>query len=57
MPPKSKKDDVKDAQKLLWGRPGNGLKMGIVGLPNVGKSLKLRKINNIQPSIKTKCSS
>jgi len=21
------------------GRPGNGLKMGIVGLPNIGKSL------------------
>lgn len=22
----------------MWGRPGNTLKMGIVGLPNVGKS-------------------
>ena len=23
---------------VLWGRPANTLKMGIVGLPNVGKS-------------------
>ncbi len=25
-------------KKVLLGRPGNTLKMGIVGLPNVGKS-------------------
>jgi len=27
-----------EEKKVLLGRPGNGLKMGIVGLPNVGKS-------------------
>jgi obg-like ATPase 1 len=36
MPPK-KKDDGSDAPKLL-GRIGTNLKIGIVGLPNVGKS-------------------
>lgn len=35
MPPKAK--DAKPA-KILLGRPGNNVKMGIVGLPNVGKS-------------------
>ena len=35
MPPKK---EVKPEKKVLWGRPGNTLKMGIVGLPNVGKS-------------------
>jgi len=34
MPPK-KDEPVK---KLPLGRPGNTLKMGIVGIPNVGKS-------------------
>jgi len=33
MPPKKKEE-----KKVLLGRPGNTLKMGIVGLPNVGKS-------------------
>lgn len=35
MPPK-KNSQVEE--KAIWGRPGNTLKMGIVGLPNVGKS-------------------
>ena len=34
MPPK-KEEPVK---KILLGRPSNNVKMGIVGLPNVGKS-------------------
>lgn len=34
MPPKK----VESEKKVLWGRPTNNLKMGIVGLPNVGKS-------------------
>jgi hypothetical protein len=34
MPPK--KDEEED--RVLLGRPGNNVKMGIVGLPNVGKS-------------------
>lgn len=33
MPPKKK---GAEAEKPLFGRPGNNLKMGIVGLPNVG---------------------
>merc|ERR1712146_340185 len=35
MPPKKK---VVEEEKIRLGRPGNTLKMGIVGLPNVGKS-------------------
>lgn len=35
MPPK-KKDDT--PAKVYLGRPGNNVKIGIVGLPNVGKS-------------------
>ncbi|WWD17934.1 GTP-binding protein YchF [Kwoniella shandongensis] len=35
MPPKKK---VEEAKKIILGRPGNNLKIGIVGLPNVGKS-------------------
>ena len=35
MPPK--KESAAEL-KILWGRPANTLKMGIVGLPNVGKS-------------------
>lgn len=34
MPPKKTDTD----EKIQFGRPGNTLKMGIVGLPNVGKS-------------------
>ncbi len=34
MPPK-KEEPVK---RVILGRPGNNLKVGIVGLPNVGKS-------------------
>ena len=32
---------------LLLGRPGNTLKMGIVGLPNVGKSLTFNALSNL----------
>lgn len=35
MPPKKK---VEVEEKVRLGKPGNTLKMGIVGLPNVGKS-------------------
>lgn len=34
----SKKDSSENTSKVLLGRPSNNLKMGIVGLPNVGKS-------------------
>lgn len=30
--------NIKDTPTILLGRPSNTLKMGIVGLPNVGKS-------------------
>ena len=36
MPPKKKA--AADDKPPLLGRPGNRVKMGIVGLPNVGKS-------------------
>ena len=35
MPPKKV---VEEERAVLLGRPGNNVKMGIVGLPNVGKS-------------------
>jgi len=31
----------------LWGRPSNTLKMGIVGLPNVGKSSTYNVLANL----------
>lgn len=36
MPKKGSKEDAEP--RVLLGRPGNNVKMGIVGLPNVGKS-------------------
>ena len=36
MPPKKKEEEK---PKIKWGRVSNTLKMGLVGLPNVGKSL------------------
>jgi obg-like ATPase 1 len=38
MPPKNKGASDPADPSLRFGRPGNNLKMGIVGLPNVGKS-------------------
>lgn len=43
MPPK-KEEPLK---KLKLGRPGNTLKMGIVGLPNVGKSTTFNLLSNL----------
>ncbi|KAI9199854.1 P-loop containing nucleoside triphosphate hydrolase protein [Polychytrium aggregatum] len=42
MPPKK----AQTTEKILLGRPGNNLKMGIVGLPNVGKSSFFNAITN-----------
>ena len=45
MPPKKKEE--KETQQILWGRPGNTLRMGIVGLPNVGKSSSYNVLANL----------
>ncbi|KAI8921128.1 P-loop containing nucleoside triphosphate hydrolase protein [Powellomyces hirtus] len=51
MPPKKKGDTV---EKPLLGRPGNNLKMGIVGLPNVGKSSFFNALTNSAVSAEVK---
>lgn len=43
---KKKKEEV--PKKVLLGRPGNTLKMGIVGLPNVGKSTTYNLLSKLQ---------
>ncbi|KAJ3091823.1 hypothetical protein HK102_013347 [Quaeritorhiza haematococci] len=43
MPPKKKQETT---EKPLLGRPSNNLKMGIVGLPNVGKSSFFNALTN-----------
>ena len=48
MPPKKKKRKSSDQpEKILLGRPGNSLKMGLIGLPNVGKSLTFNAMSNL----------
>ena len=44
MPPK--KEEI-PAKKPLLGRPGNSLKMGILGLPNVGKSTTFKILSKL----------
>jgi len=41
------KKGTEEAPKILLGRPGNHLKMGIVGLPNVGKSTLFNVLTNM----------
>ena len=44
MPPKKKPEPVK---KVILGRASNTLKMGLVGLPNVGKSTTFNTLSNL----------
>jgi obg-like ATPase 1 len=44
----SKKKKEEQPKKVLLGRPGNTLKMGIVGLPNVGKSTTFNLLSKLQ---------
>ncbi|KAK0459172.1 P-loop containing nucleoside triphosphate hydrolase protein [Desarmillaria tabescens] len=47
MPPKK----VVAEKKILLGRPGNNLKIGIVGVPNVGKSTFFNALSNTSLAI------
>lgn len=44
MPPKKK---VQKVEKIILGRASNTLKMGLVGLPNVGKSTTFNTLSNL----------
>jgi obg-like ATPase 1 len=44
---KKKVDDGSLDYTLLFGRPGNGVKMGILGMPNVGKSLTFNVLSDL----------
>lgn len=44
MPPKKKQEEQK---KVILGRASNTLKMGLVGLPNVGKSTTFNVLSNL----------
>lgn len=43
----SKKNQV-EVEKVPWGRPGNNVKIGLVGMPNVGKSSTFNLLGTLQ---------
>lgn len=45
MPPKKKKEEP--AKKVILGRATNTLKMGLVGMPNVGKSTTFNVLSKL----------
>lgn len=49
MPPKKKEDKKKEdaPKRVILGRPGNTLRMGLVGLPTVGKSATFNLLTNL----------
>jgi 50S ribosome-binding GTPase len=46
MPPKAKKGDARE-EKVMLGRFSNNLKLGLVGYPNVGKSLVFNTLSKL----------
>lgn len=46
MPPKKKKEEP--VKKVILGRASNTLKMGLVGMPNVGKSTTFNVLSKLQ---------
>lgn len=46
--PKDKKSEPE--KKAILGRPGNTLQMGIVGLPNIGKSSTFNLLAKLEGS-------
>lgn len=53
MKKKGKKEDIQEKPRL--GRPGNSLKMGIVGFPNVGKSSTFNLLSKMQVKAENFC--
>ena len=47
-----KKGKVEEPKKVLLGRPGNTLQMGIVGLPNIGKSTTFNLLSKLEGKFK-----